>query len=89
MVETNVLNIPQCLIWGDILDDKYHATRTQAFVSASWVISNGDTFLPHRHYCLVLDVIGRKLTSFCSFYEAVRGVQDALIGETSLLVNCN
>ena len=89
LAEKNVPNIPQCLVWGHILDDKYHATRIQAFVSTSWVISDGDTFLPHRHYRLVLDVIGSKLTSFCSSYKAVKGVQDALISKTSLLVNCN
>ena len=83
LMEKNVSNIPQCLMWGDVLSMQYHTTQTQSYVSAPWVSTTDNNFLPHRHYCLVLGVIGRTLTSFKSYYEAVQGVCDALIDNVS------
>jgi len=40
-------------------------------------------FIPHRHYRLVLDIIGRSLTTFKSSYEMVAAIRDALYGEYS------
>ena len=85
LMKGRVRNIPQCLIWGDILDMQYHATKTQSYVSTSWASTRDSVFLPHRHYHLVLDIIRRKLTSFCLSVEAIRGVRDALIGNISSL----
>jgi len=40
-----VQNIPQCLIWGDVLDVQYHATKTQSYVSMSWASAYDCVFL--------------------------------------------
>ena len=85
LMKGRVRNIPQCLIWGDILDMQYHATKTQSYVSTSWASTHDSIFLPHRHYCLVLDIIRRKLTTFRLSVKAVRGVHDTLIGNISSL----
>ena len=83
LMEGQVRNIPQCLIWGDVLDVQYHATKIQTYISMSWASAHDDIFLPHRHYCLVLDIIRRKQTSFHSSLKAITGVRDALIGNIS------
>ena len=84
LMKAKVRNIPQCLIWGDVLDSQYHATKTQSYAGAFWDSPHDDIFLPHRHYRLVLDIVGRKLTSYKSSFEAVRGIRDCLIGKPAL-----
>jgi len=73
-----VRNIPTCLASGDIGTDKYHATSTNIFDKGPATSSH---FVPHRHYRLVLNIIGRPLTKFASSYEMVTAVRDALVGE--------
>jgi hypothetical protein len=76
-----VPNIPQCVAFGDILTTKYHATKTLAYVSEPWACHrNEGLFIPHRHYRLVLDVIGSPLSTFKSSYDMVAAVRDAVIG---------
>ncbi|KAI9456121.1 hypothetical protein BJY52DRAFT_1104875, partial [Lactarius psammicola] len=36
-------------------------------------------FIPHRHYCLVLNTIGRKLDNFKCSWEMVNAVHTSLI----------
>jgi hypothetical protein len=43
----------------------------QDFADTPWVCHSHTPFVPHRHYCLVLDIIGRSLTTFKSSYEMV------------------
>jgi len=77
--EARVRNIPDCLASGDIKTDKYHTTTTNTYYKGPAASSH---FVPHQHYRLVLDVIGRSLTDFVSSYEMVTAVCDALIGES-------
>jgi hypothetical protein len=79
--EANVCNIPHCLASGDISTTEYHATKTHKFAAASWACHSHTHFIPHQHYHLVLDIIGRSLITFESSYEMVTVVQDGLIGE--------
>ncbi|OAX36143.1 hypothetical protein K503DRAFT_695679, partial [Rhizopogon vinicolor AM-OR11-026] len=37
----------------------------------------------HRHYCLVLDIIGRALTELTSSHELVSVIQDSLVTHRS------
>jgi hypothetical protein len=76
-----VRNIAHCLASGDISTSEYHATKTHDFVKAPWACHSHTHFVPHQHYRLVLDIIGRSLTAFESSYEMVTAVRDALIGE--------
>lgn len=79
-----VRNIPDCLSSGDIATDQYHATKTCFYLKESWAcVSEAQLrhFIPHRHYRLTLDVIGRLLTNFQTSYEMVYAVRDAIIGE--------
>ena len=66
-----VCNIAHCLTSGDISTIDYHATKTRNFADAPWVCHLHTHFVPHRHYCLVLDIIGRSLTTFKSSYKMV------------------
>ena len=75
-----VRNIPRCLVSGDISTDEYHATKTNSYATRTWACHSYAHFLPHRHYRLVLDIVGHPLTSFSSSYEMVAVVRDALIG---------
>ena len=81
LMKASVRNIPRCLASGDITTDKYHATITKDYTTAPWACYTGAHFVPHQHYRLVLDVIGRTLIKFESSYEMVTAVCDALIGE--------
>jgi Fungal protein kinase len=84
-----VRNIPDCLSSGDISTDQYHASKTCRYLNEPWACHSEAHlrhFIPHRHYRLTLDVIGRSLTDFRTSYEMVSAVRDAIIGE--LLVRC-
>ncbi|KAH9162841.1 hypothetical protein EDB89DRAFT_1860451, partial [Lactarius sanguifluus] len=74
-----VRNVPRCLASGDILTAQYHKTQTWDYVKQPWACHSDTHFLPHRHYHLTLDIIGRLLVQFNSSYEMVRAVRDALI----------
>lgn len=75
-----VRNIPRCLVSGDISSAEYHATKTRHYFKELWACHAHAQFLPHRHYRLVLDVVGHSLTEFKSSYEMVAAVRDAIVG---------
>ena len=81
LMEAKVRNIPRCLASGDITTDEYHATMTMNYTTAPWACYTSAHFVPHQHYRLILDVIGRNLIKFVSSYEMVTAVRDALVGE--------
>ena len=76
-----VRHVPDCLSSGDIFTTRYHATKTCKYVNAPWACYSTAHFVPHRHYRLTLDVIGRSLTTFRSSYELVSVLHDAIIGK--------
>jgi len=79
-----VRNIPKCVAFGDISTMEYHATKTSGYTLEHWSIpstyGSRPSLIPHRHYRLALDVIGRSLLAFTSSYELVRAVRDAIYG---------
>jgi hypothetical protein len=75
-----LFHVPQCVTFGDISTITYHATKTSLYVSAPWACPANAHFVPHRHYRLALDVIGRSLLEFESSYEMVAAVRDAIVG---------
>ena len=82
-----VRNIPDCLLSGDIATVQYHASKTCTYLKEDWAcVSEAQLkhFIPHRHYRLTLDVIGRPLTNFRTSFEMVHAVRDAIIGEFKL-----
>jgi hypothetical protein len=81
--QASVSNIPRCIVSGDILDARYHGTKTQDYIGKSWVeeVTGKAQLIPHHHYRLVLDIIGRSLTEYNSSYEMTTAVRDALVGK--------
>jgi hypothetical protein len=77
-----VRNIPTCVASGDIATDTYHATKTSTYASQTGY-RRSSRLIPHRHYRLALDVIGRSLTNFKSSYEMVSAVRDAIVGRVN------
>lgn len=79
--DAKVRHVPDCLDSGDILTAEYHATKTHEYVKELWACHSDAHFIPHRHYRLVLDVVGRVLVKYESSYEMTAAVRNALIGE--------
>lgn len=74
-------NVPHCIASGDISTAQYHATKTQDYVAKPWACRSATQFIPHRHYRLCLNLVGRVLVEYRSSYEMVSAVRDALVGE--------
>src|ERR1700677_1990886 len=70
----SVPHIPHCSCAGDVGDDTYHKSRTHEFVGKYGALHPLTRIVPHRHYRLVLDTIGRKLESFKCSKEMVKAV---------------
>ncbi|KAF8503365.1 hypothetical protein F5888DRAFT_1903888 [Russula emetica] len=74
--ENNVPNIPSCLLAGDVGDNARHRSRTHEVsldpYHPCWKIT------PHRHYRMVLGVVGRRLEKFTHTREMVKAMQAAL-----------
>ena len=79
--KAGVRNIPHCLASGDISTEKYHATKAHIYATQPWACHSDAHYIPHRHYRLVLDVVGQSLTTFKSSYEMVAAVRDAVVGK--------
>jgi hypothetical protein len=76
-----VRHVPRCVASGDISTEGYHATKTNLYVDKPWACPLGAHLIPHRHYRLALDVVGRVLVQYRSSHEMVTAVRDSLIGE--------
>ncbi|KAI0066746.1 hypothetical protein BV25DRAFT_1820814 [Artomyces pyxidatus] len=70
----DVPHIPHLVCSGDVGDQK---TRTQDYVNAAWACWTRGV-IPHRHYRLVLDTIGRAIETFDSTRQLCKGLCDAL-----------
>ena len=77
MAAAQVKNIAPCSAAGDIGD---HTTLTHLFKDELWACKTKRVLVPHHHYRLVLDLIGKPLTTFSSSLQMLRCVLDALIG---------
>jgi hypothetical protein len=78
--ESNVPNVPGCVAHGDVGNETYHSTWTHKFVRFTNRPAS-KTITHYRHYCLVLDTVGRELTSFTSSKELVSAIHASLIGK--------
>jgi hypothetical protein len=82
LMKANVRHIPRCLDSGDITAGGYQATITMDYTTAPWACFSGAHFVPHQHYRLALDIIGRPVYEFKSSREMVAAMRDALTGES-------
>ena len=76
MAAAQVKNVAPCSAAGDIGD---HTTLTHLFKDELWACKTKRVLVPHHHYRLVLDLIGKPLTTFSSSLQMLRCVLDALI----------
>jgi hypothetical protein len=79
--QNEVPNIPRCSCATDVGDDITHMSRTHEFVGKYGEPFVPTQFVPHRHYRLILDNIGRKLQEFQCSREMVNAVHASLVGE--------
>jgi hypothetical protein len=86
LTSAGVRNVPSCIVARDIHPDKYHATKASQYASSPWACHSDTHFIPHQHYRLTLDTVGRHLMTFTSSYEMVTVVRDALVGMISLSI---
>lgn len=77
-----VEHVATCLAHGDVSSWPEQKTQTRDLVSCAWACPPKTTIMAHRHYRLVLDVVGQRLTEFDSSRELVQAVHDALLGES-------
>lgn len=77
--EKEVPNIPPCLLAGDI-GDFHHRTRTHDHVTDKKGAHSYWNLTPHRHYRIVLGVVGRRLEKFDHSKELVSAMHAALKG---------
>ena len=75
-----VRNVPKSIVYGDISTTKYHATKMLTYAKETWACGDFDHLIPHWHYHLVLNVVGRSLLAFDSSHEMVAAVCDAIVG---------
>lgn len=81
--DANVDHVPHCVASGDIASADFHATRTQTYTEKPWARILATQLIPHRHYRLCLDLVGRIIVEYRNSYEMVSALRDALIGEFS------
>lgn len=79
--KNSVPNVPYCSLASDV-EDEYHKSQTGRFASKYWGNPYVGQFESHRHYRLVLDTIGRKLETFNSSREMVKGLYASLLGKS-------
>ena len=84
--DARVPNIPSLLSAGDVGNDQHHQSQTDQAIHnlipnhSSWALT------PHRHYRIVLGIIGRKLEKFKHTREVVAAMYAALNGEMTISI---
>ncbi|KAH9953564.1 kinase-like domain-containing protein, partial [Russula dissimulans] len=76
--DNNVPNIPPCLLSSDVGDDTYHASQTHEIVHEHITHHTYPEITSHRHYRIVLGVIGKQLENFDRSWEVVNAMHAAL-----------
>jgi hypothetical protein len=86
--DAQVPNIPSLLSSGDVGSDEYHQSQTEKALGhliprqPCW----DDLLVPHRHYRIVLGVVGKRLEDFKRTRQLVNAMFAALKGEMTILV---
>jgi len=79
--ENSVPNIPSCLVAGDVGNDAYHRSQTHEVMDKHVARHPCWTLTPHRHYRIVLGLVGRRLEKFDRTFEVVNAMSAALVGK--------
>lgn len=77
---SHVAYVPLCLACGDVDSWVEQKTQTLKHSKYSWACRKGLVIVSHTHYRLVLDLVGKSLSSFASSKELVQALHDAAIG---------
>jgi Fungal protein kinase len=85
--QEGVKNVPKCVGFCDVGEDKYHRTQTQSFSNAPWLGSFDFSSPALRHHRLILKTVGRKLDKFRSSRELVCAIRAALIGMSFVITS--
>jgi len=76
----NVHFVPRCLAHGEVSHVPEQATQTKTHSERSWACKRTEEIMSHTHYRLVLDLVGKSLSTFTSSKELVQAIHDVLIG---------
>jgi Fungal protein kinase len=87
--EKKVPNISSCLWAGDVGIDTYHRSQTDKLVNKYFSLQSYWRLTPHRHYRIVLGVVGRKLEKFNRTWESVNAMYAALKGKITIFLAIN
>ncbi|KAG1901811.1 uncharacterized protein F5891DRAFT_950129, partial [Suillus fuscotomentosus] len=80
LMSHKVSNIASCIAYHDVPPSiPQQSTQTAKFRRAKWASSQSPLTL-HTLHCLVLNIVGEKLTDFESFRQLTLSVHDTLIG---------
>ncbi|KAG1749182.1 hypothetical protein EDD22DRAFT_785474, partial [Suillus occidentalis] len=75
-----VRNVATCITFHDIIHPvPQQNTQTIKFRNAEWACPN-QAVTPHTLHCIVLNIVGEKLTDFKSSRQLVQSVHDTLVG---------
>ncbi|KAG2089146.1 uncharacterized protein F5147DRAFT_658498 [Suillus discolor] len=77
-IKNNVSNIASCIACHDVPSIPQQTLQTHKFADAVWACSH-DVIIPHIHYRLVLNIVGKQLCEFASSRQLITAVCDALI----------
>jgi len=80
LLESN--RVPNIAPFGKGNDVRDHTTLTHTLRDEKWACWSRDMVVL-RHYRMSLNVVARPLTSFCSSWEFVSAIADAMQGKTS------
>jgi Fungal protein kinase len=72
--------VPRCLAHGVVNHEAKQATQTKAHSERSWACKRMGEIMSHTHYRLVLDLVGKSLSTFTSSKQLVQAIHDVLIG---------
>ncbi|KAI6043275.1 hypothetical protein EDC04DRAFT_2519824, partial [Pisolithus marmoratus] len=81
-VELNRNHMPYvltCLPSGDIQCWPEQETQMKKYVESPWTCQQGLLITSHTHYCLILDVVGERLTNFTSSRVSVQAIHNMLV----------
>jgi hypothetical protein len=79
----SVPSIAVCSLAGDVNN---HKSRTHEFTKMYWQHHSAPQFIPHRHYRMVLDTIGRVLRDFKHSKDLISAMYASLLGKLAKIM---
>jgi len=83
--EKKVPNISSCLWAGDVGNES-HRSQTDEVIDKCAIRQSYWRLTPHRHYRIVLGIIGKKLEKFECTWEFVNAMSAALKGKITVFL---